>query len=96
MRSFTERLIALRQNVAQLVKERDHLATRLTSQENEGREHQRMCEVLRARVSELERENEVLRENARNAQSAKAAPGSKERIDRLVAEIDRCLELLEK
>jgi hypothetical protein len=47
-------------------------------------------------VNELEKENEVLRDSARSAQSAKADPGPKERIDRLVAEIDRCLELLEK
>jgi hypothetical protein len=44
-------------------------------------------------VAELERENGVLRK-ARSAEQGAAAAGTKERIDELVHEIDRCLALL--
>jgi hypothetical protein len=49
--------------------------------------------VLQQRVAELEKENEVLR-NTKAAHEA-AVPGAKERIDELVQEIDRCLELIQ-
>ncbi len=49
--------------------------------------------VLEARIAELEKENEVLR-TAKARQGAEEAEGTKQRIDELVNEIDRCLALL--
>lgn len=77
-----------------LLKDRDQHAKAHHSLLEELRELKRNDEVLRARLTELEQENEVLR-------TVKAAPasgdrsGSKERIDELVIEIDRCLALLQ-
>ena len=53
----------------------------------------READVLKARVKELEQENEVLR-TAKAAVEQPAREGAKEQIDELVNEIDRCLALL--
>ena len=66
---------------------------RVSSLEHGVREHQRTEEVLQARVTELEKENEGLRKT--HAAHEAAVPGAKERIDELVQEIDRCLELIQ-
>jgi hypothetical protein len=77
-----------------LLKDRDRHASRHLSLEEELRELKRSNEVLQARLSELEQENEVLR-TVKAAPAASDRSGSKERIDELVIEIDRCLALLQ-
>jgi hypothetical protein len=81
-----------------LLKDRDHHAKAHLASQEELRELKRSDEVLRARITELEQENEVLRAvKAANLESSGAVndrSGSKERIDELVIEIDRCLALL--
>lgn len=94
MNTLTDRLNAVKEQVARLVRDHELLTKRTIERENESREHQRMCDVLKARVQELERENDVLRKAERSANSGSNGPGAKEKIDELVAEIDRCLELL--
>lgn len=94
MNTFSERLNKLSEKVSHLIGDHQRLQQQLVEQENAARQHQRSSDVLKARVNELERENELLRNAAPAAQSGSDAPGSKERIDELVAEIDRCLELL--
>jgi len=93
MNTFTDRLHVVQEQVSRLLREHATLHQKATEQETKAHEHQRMCEVLKARVEELERENEVLRK-AKPAESGPAVPGTKERIDELVHEIDHCLALL--
>lgn len=76
-----------------LLKDRDHHARAHHSLQEELREVKRNNEVLRARITELEQENEVLRA-VKATPVARDRSGSKERIDELVIEIDRCLALL--
>jgi chromosome segregation ATPase len=94
MTTLHSRLDAIKEQVARLVRSHEELLARVAEQEKEVREQQHTCAMLRARVTELERENEGLRKAERTTGGGAAAPGSKERIDELVAEIDRCLELL--
>ncbi len=94
MNTLTDRLNALKEQVARLIQEHQQLNERSLEAERAIREHQRMSDVLKARVNELEKENEVLRQAERSTESGSKDPGTKERIDELVAEIDRCLELL--
>jgi hypothetical protein len=88
-----DRLVSILGQVRILVEERDGLKARLQRLDGEMGDLRRMEDVLRARVAELERENGVLRK-ARSAEQGAAAAGTKERIDELVHEIDRCLALL--
>lgn len=88
-----DRLTTILQQVHRLVAERNELKARLQHVDGELSDLRRMEEVLRARVAELERENGVLRK-ARSAEAGAATAGTKERIDELVHEIDRCLALL--
>lgn len=93
MSDLAIRLRQVHARVEGLLKDRDvHARTILTLQE-ELRELKRSDGVLRARVTELEQENEVLRA-VKVAPAASDRSGSKERIDELVIEIDRCLALL--
>jgi chromosome segregation ATPase len=87
------RLNAILQQTERLVAERHELKARVQRLDGELGDLRRSEEVLRARVAELERENGVLRK-ARSAEQGTAAAGTKERIDELVQEIDRCLALL--
>lgn len=94
MSELAERIRTARTQVQVLQRERARAQASAASLEAELRDRQRAADVLQARIAELERENEVLR-------SVKAAPpvavdrsGTKERIDELVNEIDRCLALL--
>ncbi len=93
MNDLATRLRTVHSQVLSLVQDRDRLNAKLNQIEEELREEKRNADVLKARITELERENEVLR-------VVKATPavahhtGSKERIDVLVSEIDRCLALL--
>ena len=93
MNTMTDRLQAVQERVTRLIREHETLRRRTADLETEAREHQRMCEVLTARVEELERENEVLRK-AKPATNGPGGPGTKEKIDELVHEIDRCLALI--
>ena len=93
MNTLTDRLHAVQEQVARLVSEHKSLRARASELETAGRDHQRTSEVLTARVAELERENEVLRK-AKPANNGSSLPGTKERIDELVSEIDRCLALI--
>lgn len=81
-----------------LLKDRDHHAKAHLALQEELRELKRSDDVLRARIAELEQENEVLRTVKATAPAepgnAGDRSGSKERIDELVIEIDRCLALL--
>jgi chromosome segregation ATPase len=88
-----DRLESILGQVRTLVDERDGLKSRVQRLDGELGDLRRMEEVLRARVAELERENGVLR-RARSAEQGAAAAGTKERIDELVHEIDRCLALI--
>lgn len=93
MQALIDRLEHLKERLTSLLKEHKSLKARAEELEHGIREHQRTEEVLQARVAELEKENEVLR-SAKAAHEA-AVPGAKERIDELVQEIDRCLELIQ-
>ncbi len=93
MNTLTDRLQAVQEQVTRLVREHETLRRKATDLDAEVRDHHRKEEVLRARVSELERENEVLRKG-RSAGGGTTGPGTKERIDELVHEIDHCLALL--
>lgn len=93
MQTLIDRLAHLRDRVSSLLKEQKALQDRVATLEHSSREQLRKGEVLQERVNELERENEVLR-SAKAAHEA-AVPGAKERIDELVQEIDRCLELVQ-
>jgi chromosome segregation ATPase len=93
MQPIIDRLEHLKDRVNSLLKEHKGMQAKVTELEHGIREHQRTEEVLKARVGELEKENEVLR-NAK-AEHEAAVPGAKDRIDELVQEIDRCLELIQ-
>ncbi len=93
MEGLAARIVAARERVQELLRERKgHLAT-ISKLEANGRDVHREADVLKARIIELEQENEVLRtEKATPVVETRA--GSKEKIDELVNEIDRCLALL--
>ena len=93
MQTLIDRMAHLKDRVSSLLKEHKALQDRVATLEHSSREQLRKGEVLQERVNELERENEVLR-SAKAAHEA-AVPGAKERIDELVQEIDRCLELVQ-
>lgn len=98
MSDLAIRLRQVHARVEGLLKDRDRHAARHLSLEEELRELKRSNEVLQARLSELEQENEVLRTvkaaTPEKSVVANGRSGSKERIDELVIEIDRCLALL--
>lgn len=93
MNTLTQRLRALQEQVSRLVREYKALQKKAADLGTSAHDLQRTVEVLKARVSELERENEVLRE-ARSTDRGSAVSGTKEQIDELVNEIDRCLALI--
>ena len=93
MNTLVDRLHAAHEQVSRLVQEHTALRKRVVDLEQQVHNGQRLAEVLKARVSELERESEVLRK-AKPAESGLEAPGTKEKIDELVNEIDRCLALI--
>lgn len=99
MSDLAIRLRQVHARVEGLLKDRDRHAARHLSLEEELRELKRSHEVLQARLTELEQENEVLRSvkvaTPEKSGAASDRSGSKERIDELVIEIDRCLALLQ-
>lgn len=94
MNTLTDRLHKVQEQVARLVSEHKTLRDRAAEMETSARDHQRTQEVLTARVTELEKENEVLRK-VKSEHEGLVGTGSKERIDELVNEIDRCLALIQ-
>lgn len=93
METLKDRLLALQEQVVRLTGDHKALKQEAATATKEAHDLQRKCETLTARVSELERENEVLRK-ARPTPSGPAGTGTKERIDELVKEIDRCMALI--
>ncbi|MEO8589360.1 MAG: hypothetical protein ABI432_08340 [Flavobacteriales bacterium] len=93
MNTMTDRLRATQERITRLIRDHEALRKRSAELEADAHDHQRMGEVLKARVEELERENEVLRK-VKPAASGTSGPGTKERIDELVHEIDNCLALI--
>ena len=93
MSDLAARLRAIHERVERLVKERDDLRGKVAQLQTAAREHQHEAGVLQARISELERENEVLRTSA-VTQRGDRQREAKQQIDELVNEIDRCLALL--
>lgn len=93
MKALVDRLHDAHEQLSRLVREHLALRERAAGLEQQVNDGQRMAEVLTARVAELERESEVLRK-AKPVESRMEAPGTKERIDELVHEIDRCLALI--
>ncbi len=92
MGSLVERVKLAHAKVKDLRANEARLARSLAQLELRHREMDREREVLRSRVQELEQENEVLRNE--KAALRPAREGTKEKIDELVHEIDRCLALL--
>lgn len=93
MPATTARLRAIHDQLSRLLRDHEVLRHRSAELETEANDSKRLAEVLKARVAELERDNEVLRK-ARPAESGPGPTGTKERIDELVHEIDQCLALL--
>ncbi len=93
MSGLAERIHSVHTHVERLLHERDRLTATNASLEADLRDQQRNSDVLNARLEELERENEVLRA-VRHTPVVEQGTGTKERIDDLVIEIDRCLALL--
>ena len=93
MRSLAERLHEVHQRLNALVLRHKELRMQLAAAEARSTDLERVVDMLKARVSELERENEVLR-TTRPAESRPEVPGTKEKIDALVHEIDRCLAMI--
>lgn len=93
MEGLLERISAARTRVQVLLDERSRATAAMEAVEARFREGSREADVLKARIKELEQENEVLR-TARAAQKQQERAGTKEEIDELVNEIDRCLALL--
>ncbi len=98
MSDLANRLRQVHVRVEGLLKDRDRLTKADHAAQEELRELKRSDEVLRARITELEQENAVLRTvkvaSPERSGATGDRSGSKERIDELVIEIDRCLALL--
>ncbi|MEX1132178.1 MAG: hypothetical protein WEC15_03040 [Flavobacteriales bacterium] len=93
MNTLVERLQAAKEQMSRFARVHTELRKRAHSLESQVQDHQRMADMLKARVAELEKENEVLR-STKSAESKLGDPGTKEKIDELVNEIDRCLALI--
>ncbi|MDX9750014.1 MAG: hypothetical protein RBT71_02915 [Flavobacteriales bacterium] len=93
METLADRLLALQHQVVRLAGDHKALKREAATAGKAAHDLQRKCDTLLARVSELERENEVLRK-ASPGPSGPKGTGTKERIDELVKEIDRCMALI--
>jgi hypothetical protein len=94
MSEQAERLRAVYLRVEALLQQRNDLRAQLDRIGTAERQQGQRSAVLEARVAELEKENEVLR-TSKPANGGEDAQGTKQRIDELVNEIDRCLMLLD-
>lgn len=88
-----DRIGAARARVQAQRAEHSRTLSALGAAEARIRERERENDVLNARIKELEQEVEVLR-HAKAAAVAPEREGTKEKINELVHEIDRCLALL--
>lgn len=93
MESLLERLVKARAKLDELSKERVREAAEVEVLKAQSREGIREADVLKARIKELEQEIEVLR-TVKSPPEVPQRAGTKEQIDELVNEIDRCLALL--
>lgn len=93
MSELIDRLRQVQDRVRDLLKERERSHALQAAQETTLNERHQQIEVLTARVAGLEQENEVLR-MARGLSGGEGTTEAKQRIDDLVKEIDRCLELI--
>lgn len=93
MEGLLERISAARTRVQEQHAAHQRVLASLEAAEARIREGGREIDVLKARIKELEQESEVLR-NAKAATREPEREGTKEKIDELVNEIDRCLALL--
>ncbi|MBK6628086.1 MAG: hypothetical protein IPJ87_08015 [Flavobacteriales bacterium] len=93
MSELVERLRSVHDRVAQLLRQHRELRAQLDRIGSSERESGQRIAVLETRIAELEKENEVLR-TAKARQGSEEGQGTKQRIDELVNEIDRCLALL--
>jgi chromosome segregation ATPase len=93
MSELAPRLRTVHHKVSNLLAHGEHWKAERNRLEEALRDAKRNSSVLQARIVELEREVEVLRAE-RPAIAAGDRPVTKERIDELVNEIDRCLALL--
>ncbi|HQW04387.1 MAG: hypothetical protein IPH05_12910 [Flavobacteriales bacterium] len=92
MNTLSNRLLAVKEKVTRLTREHEELRQRSSESDTAARDSHRNVDVLKARVAELERENEALRQG--RSAGGGTRPGTKEKIDELVNEIDHCLALL--
>ncbi len=92
MSELALRIRSVQERLKRLVKERDDLRAKLEALETTTRREHRSADVLKARIDELERENEVLRTSRPKNEAGNTE--AKQRIDELVNEIDRCLSLI--
>jgi chromosome segregation ATPase len=95
MEGLTLRIGAARERVQELLRERTRHVAAIAALEAEVRDGHREADVLKARIVELEQENEVLRA-VKTTPETGSRTGTKEKIDELVNEIDRCLALLDR
>jgi len=93
MSEQAERLRVLYQKVEVLLQQRNDLRAQLDRIGTAERQQGQRLAVLEVRVAELEKENEGLR-TSKPVSVGEDAQGTKQRIDELVNEIDRCLALL--
>lgn len=89
-----ERIGIARAHAEQLLAERERMTAAIEASEKHAREANREKDVLKARIKELEQENEALRKAAASKVETTGREGTKEKIDELVNEIDQCLALL--
>ena len=93
MSEQAERLRSVYEKVEVLLQQRNDLRAQLDRIGSAERQQGQRLAVLEARVAELEKENEVLR-TSKPSNEGEGVQGTKQRIDELVNEIDRCLALL--
>lgn len=95
MSDVVARLNAIRERVSTLIQERDRLSDQLSGASASERQRAQELAVLTARITELEKENEVLRSSVNRHGAGAGDTGVQQRIDDLVNEIDRCLALID-
>ncbi len=93
MEGLRDRIGAAHARLKLLKEERNRVSAAAVAMETRLQDQGREAEVLRARIKELEQENEVLR-TTKAPEGGTGREGTKEEIDELVSEIDRCLALL--
>jgi septal ring factor EnvC (AmiA/AmiB activator) len=93
MSDLTNRAKGIQTQVRKLIKERDEQRAKVAKLASQMHDENSMLEVLRKRIAELEHQNQVLK-TAQSFRGASDPKESKERIDKLVKEIDTCISLL--